>query len=124
MPFLTPLLQEWKELTAKPTAQGSPALHKAEAGNPTAHAQELQHSSLPTHYNQQLMQGAGLKAECSGGLHVPPVPGAARVAGRSDTPAPGAPARVLRADPASPPGACPPTLPGPGKPSLPHGQHG
>lgn len=74
MPFLTPLLQEWKELTAKPTAQGSPALHKAEAGNPTAHAQELQHNSLPTHYNQQLMQGAGLKAECSGGLHVPPVP--------------------------------------------------
>lgn len=57
------------------------------------------------------MQGAGLKAECSGGPCAAPSPGAARVAGRSDTPGPGAPARVLRADPASPPHR---------EPALPH----
>lgn len=120
MPFLTLLLQERKELTAKPTAQGSPALHKAEAGNPTAHRGAAAQQPSPPITINSLCKGPGLKPSVPAAPCAAPSPEAARVAGRSDTPAPGVPARVLRGDPASPPhrerprpAARPPTPPRP-----------
>lgn len=73
MPFLTPLGQEWKELTAKPTAQGSPALHKAEAGNPTARTGAAAQPPSPPITINSLCKGPGLKPSVPAG-HVPPLP--------------------------------------------------
>lgn len=101
MPFLTPLLQEWKELTAKPIARDRQHYIKPRQATPQL-TLELQQGSFPhplqsTAYARGRAKSRALgRAPCAA-----PSPGAARVAGRSDTPAPGAPARVLRADPAS-----------------------
>lgn len=99
---------ERKELTAKQTAQGSPALHKVEAANPTAHAGAAAEQPPPPITVNSLCKGLGLKQSVSADAMCLPLPRSRtcseeeRHAGPGPSPALSPSSRVLRSDPASP----------------------
>lgn len=103
-----PSRRERKELTAKQTAQGWPALHKVEAANPRAHTGAAAERPSPPVTVNSLCKGLGLGPSVSADAMCLPFPprrsrtcsGEERHAGPGPSRALSPPSRVLGGDPA------------------------